>query len=169
MKENLSQNTRIAIANFVEMEERQQLYEVSIIINHIENGLVNDGNYSDEDEAYENDKLVFKMSDVLLDNPMALATSLLLIGAKLDKVDIDPNGIDIEPYIKDSEKLKMSDFYKLTFKEKIDFITEIFYIISEIKEVEENLDFDFNELIGNMLDYSNKTFGRNEKNNLEIE
>lgn len=155
MRENMDEMTKKAIQKFEDMEMISKIYFASVIINHIENGLINDGNFSDEDEAYENDKLVFKMSDVFVENPMILATSLLLIGAKLDDVEIDPNGIDIEPYIKDISRIEpiMSQFYKLTFREKIDFLARCFYDISEIKEVEENLNFDFNELVRNILDY----------------
>ena len=155
MRENMNEMTKRAIQKFEDMEMISKIYFASVIINHIENGLINDGNFSDEDEAYENDKLVFKMSDVFVENPMILATGLLLIGAKLDDVEIDPNGIDIEPYIKDISRIEamMSQFYKLTFREKIDFLSRCFYDISEIKEVEENLNFDFNELVRNILDY----------------
>lgn len=158
MRENMNETTKKAILKFEELRDIQKLYFVSVIINHIENGLINDGNYSDEDEAYENEKLVFKMSDVFLENPMALATSLLLLGAKLDNMAISPNGIDIEPYIKNISSLKeiLSQFYVLKFDEKIDFLARCFYDISEIKEVKENLNFDFNELIGNILNYFNE-------------
>ena len=81
MRENISEYAKNAVNEFRKLDEVNKLYFISVILNHIDNGLINDGNYTDSDEAYENDKLVFQATDVNLDDPMKLATNLLVLGA----------------------------------------------------------------------------------------
>lgn len=171
MKENISENTKNAVMQFRKLDDTSKLYFTSVVLNHITHGQINEGNYLDSDMAYENDELVFEASYVNLDDPMKLATNLLVIASTKDGLIINPNGMDIEPYIKDKKKIEsvLSIFYRLEYRDKIDFLTEIFYDISEIKEVENNLDFDFNKLINEFLEYSKSTFGIGENNNLETE
>ncbi len=163
MKENISENVKKTLEKFNELEDFEKLYLTSIILNHLDNGLINDGNYMNEEEAYENKKEVLTSSILLLDDPMKLATNLLVVGATLEKISINPNGVDIEPYINNIEKLPIKEFYQLSYQDKIDYLAEIFYEISTIAEVEQ-LKFDFNALIGNLLDYSRELFGKNETN-----
>ena len=171
MKNNLTQNLKNVLKEFIELSESNKLYLVSILLNHLYNGLINDGNYLSSDEAKENDKMVFEASDIELDDPMKLATNLLVIASAKEGITINPNGIDIEPYISDKPKKEFNDvlskFYNLGFIDKIDFLTEIMYDISEIKEVEK-INFDFNKLIDNLLTYSKNEFIENIINNLEI-
>ena len=171
MKNNLTQNLKNVLKEFIELSESNKLYLVSILLNHLYNGLINDGNYLSSDEAIENDKMVFEASDIELDDPMKLATNLLVIASAKEGITINPNGIDIEPYISDKPKKEFNDvlskFYNLGFIDKIDFLTEIMYDISEIKEVEK-INFDFNKLIDNLLTYSKNEFIENIINNLEI-
>lgn len=171
MKENISELSKNAVMQFRQLNDSNKLYFTSVVLNHITNGQINEGNYLDSDTAYENDELVFEANYVNLDDPMKLATNLLVIASAKDGLTINPNGMDIEPYIKDKKTIApvLSTFYKLEYRDKIDFLTEIFYDISEIKEVEKALDFDFNELVNNFLDYSKTTFGIGENNNLETE
>lgn len=170
MRENISESAKNAVNEFRKLDDINKIYFMSVILNHISNGLINDGNYLDSDEAYENDKLVFQAGDINLDDPMKLATDLLVIGATKDGIIINPNGIDIEPYIKNMKLINpvLSDFYKLEICDKIDFITEIIYDISIIKEVEE-LNFDFNGLINEILNYRKETFGGYKTESLEVE
>lgn len=170
MRENISEYAKNAVNEFRKLDEVNKLYFVSVILNHIDNGLINDGNYTDSDEAYENDKLVFQATDVNLDDPMKLATNLLVLGATKDGISINPNGIDIEPYIKDMKSINpvLSTFYKLEICDKIDFITEIIYDISEIKGIE-SINFDFNKLINEFLTYRKETFGGYPTTSLEVE
>ena len=170
MRENISKYAKNAVNEFRKLDEVNKLYFVSVILNHIDNGLINDGNYTDSDEAYENDKLVFQATDVNLDDPMKLATNLLVLGATKDGISINPNGIDIEPYIKDMKSINpvLSTFYKLEICDKIDFITEIIYDISEIKGIE-SINFDFNKLINEFLTYRKETFGGYPTTSLEVE
>ena len=171
MKNYLTQNLKNVLKEFIELSESNKLYLVSILLNHLYNGLINDGNYLSSDEAIENDKMVFEASDIELDDPMKLATNLLVIASAKEGITINPNGIDIEPYISDKPKKEFNDvlskFYNLGFIDKIDFLTEIMYDISEIKEVEK-INFDFNKLIDNLLTYSKNEFIENIINNLEI-
>lgn len=170
MRENISEYAKNAVNEFRKLDEVNKLYFISVILNHIDNGLINDGNYTDSDEAYENDKLVFQATDVNFDDPMKLATNLLVLGATKDGISINPNGIDIEPYIKDMKSINpvLSTFYKLEICDKIDFITEIIYDISEIKGVE-SINFDFNKLINEFLTYRKETFGGYPSTSLEVE
>ncbi len=170
MRENISELAKNAVIEFRKLDDSKKLYVMGIILNHIENGLINDGNYSNSDEAYENDGLVFESQFVNLDDPMKLATNLLVIGASKEGITINPNGIDIEPYVKDKNSLNsiISTFYKLDYCDKIDFITEILYDISIIEEVKK-LDFDFNGLIDEFLTYRKETFGDSLENSLEVE
>ena len=144
MKNNLTQNLKNVLKEFIELSESNKLYLVSILLNHLYNGLINDGNYLSSDEAIENDKMVFEASDIELDDPMKLATNLLVIASAKEGITIN-----------------------LGFIDKIDFLTEIMYDISEIKEVEK-INFDFNKLIDNLLTYSKNEFIENIINNLEI-
>ena len=170
MRENISEYAKNAVNEFRKLDEVNKLYFISVILNHIDNGLINDGNYTDSDEAYENDKLVFQATDVNLDDPMKLATNLLVLGATKDGISINPNGIDIEPYIKDMKSINpvLSTFYKLEICDKIDFITEIIYDISEIKGIE-SINFDFNKLKNEFLTYRKETFGGYPTTSLEVE
>ena len=170
MRENISEYAKNAVNEFRKLDEVNKLYFISVILNHIDNGLINDGNYTDSDEAYENDKLVFQATDVNLDDPMKLATNLLVLGATKDGISINPNGIDIEPYIKDMKSINpaLSTFYKLEICDKIDFITEIIYDISEIKGIV-SINFDFNKLINEFLTYRKETFGGYPTTSLEVE
>lgn len=171
MKNILSENVRIILKEFYKLSESNKLYMMSILLNHLYNGLISDGNYLSSDEAIENDKIVFEASDIELDDPMKLATNLLVIASAKEGITINPNGIDIEPYISDKSKKEfndvLSEFYNLGFIDKIDFLIEIMYDISEIKEVEK-INFDFNKLIDNLLTYSKNEFIENIINNLEI-
>lgn len=169
MKENINEETKKGIVKFRNLNTSNKLYFASILLNHLENGLINDGNYSDSDEAYENDKLVLESSDIKLRDPMELATKLLLVGANLEGITLNPNGIDIEPYIKDINNINpvLSIFYKLNIRDKIDFIIEMIYDISILQEVK-IIDFDFNGLIDNLLTYSRLTFGNNNSTSLEL-
>ena len=168
MRENISDLAKDVVTEFRILDDSQKLYFMSIILNHIYNGLINDGNYVSSDDALENDKIVFEAIDINLDDPMKLATELLVIAASKEGITINPNGIDIEPYIKNKNSLNkiLSMFYKLELVDKIDFLTEIFYDISEIYEVAK-LDFDFNGLINELLTYRRETFGGYESNSLE--
>jgi len=171
MKNNISKELKEVLYEFKELRDENKLYIISIILNHLDNGLINDGNYTDSDEAYENNKNVLTDRDVGLDDPMKLATNLLVVGANMEETTINPNGIDIEPYVNEKSKLEiksvMSKFYKLDFKNKIDFLIETFYEISEIKDVEK-ISFDFNGLIDNLLTYSRIEFGGSNEINLEV-
>jgi len=173
MKNNISEELKEVLINFRELSKENKIYLMSILFNHLDNGLINDGNYSSGDDAYENDKLVLEPYQINLENTMVLATQLLLVATNIQEIKINPNGIDIEPYINEKSKEKMKDtlskFYKLNFKNKIDFLTETIYDISEIQEVYKNIDFDFNGLINELLDYSKIQFNETNKNNLEIE
>lgn len=170
MRENISELSKNAVMQFRQLNDSNKLYFTSVILNHITYGQINEGNYLDSDTAYENDELVFEASFVNLDDPMKLATNLLIVATTKDGLTINPNGIDIEPYIKDKKTIDpvLSAFYKLEYRDKIDFLTEILYDVSEIKEVEE-LDFDFNGLIDEFLTYRKNTFGGFETTSLEVE
>lgn len=172
MKNYISEELKGVLREFKVLSDENKLYTISILLNHLNNGLINDGNYSDSDDAYENDKSVLTSNDIDLDDPMKLATNLLVVGATKNGITINPNGIDIEPYVNKKSKLEiktvLTKFYKLDFKNKIDFFIETFYEISKIDEVEK-LHFNFNGLIDNLLAYSRMEFGENKENNLEIE
>jgi len=172
MKNKISEELKNILIEFESISNSNQLYIISILLNHLDNGLINDGNYSTSDEAYESDKKVLESYQINLEDPMKLATNLLVIASVLDNKIINPNGIDIEPYInkkaiKEIENI-IKDFYKLDYKNKIDFLIETIYIISEIKETEK-IDFDFNGLIDELLTYSRYEFNENIYNNLEIQ
>ncbi len=173
MKNNISEELKKALLNFSKLSKENKIYTISILFNHLANGLINDGNYSSSDEAYDNDKLVLQPFDLNLENPMVLATQLLLVGENMEGIIIQPNGIDIEPFINEKSKKEtreiLSKFYKLDFKNKIDFLTETIYDISEIQEVYENIEFDFNGLINELLNYAKLEFDTRNTNNLEIE
>ena len=126
MKNNISEELKETLINFRELSKENKIYLMSILFNHLDNGLINDGNYSSSDDAYENDKLVLEPYQINLENPMVLATQLLLVATNIQEIKINPNGIDIEPYInkktKEEAKDILSKFYKLDFKNKIDFL-----------------------------------------------
>lgn len=172
MKNKISEELKNILIEFESLSKSSQLYIISILLNHLDNGLINDGNYSTSDEAYENEKKVLESYQINLDDPMKLATDLLVVASSIDNITINPNGIDIEPYINSKSKKEidniLKNFYKLDYKNKIDFLIETIYIISEIKETEE-LDFDFNGLIDELLTYSKYEFRENKHNNLEIQ
>lgn len=166
MKENINDLTIDSVNNFRKLGDIEKLSAISILLNHLSNGLINDGNYLDSDEAYENDALVLEPTFMNLDSPMTLATELLLLASSKNNIEINPNGIDIEPYIpqkikKEIDKI-ISEFYKLSYKDKIDFLIETFYDISIIDAVE-SINIDFNKLISDLIDYSEDTFGGNDK------
>ena len=83
MRENISELTKKAVIEFRKLGNTNKLYFTSIILNHLSNGLINDGNYLNSDEAYENNKLVLESSDINLDDPMKLATNILVIGSNI--------------------------------------------------------------------------------------
>lgn len=172
MKNKISEELKNILIEFESLSNSNQLYIISILLNHLDNGLINDGNYSTSDEAYENEKKVLEPYQINLDDPMKLATDLLVVASSIDNIIINPNGLDIEPYISLKSKKEidniLKNFYKLDYKNKIDFLIETIYIISEIKETEE-LDFDFNGLIDELLTYSKYEFQENKHNNLEIQ
>ena len=101
---------------------------------------------------------------------MKLATELLILAAKKENITLDLNGIDIEPYIKNKKSIEpgLSSFYKLKLYDKIDFLMETLYDISEIDEVEKT-EFDFNELIHELLNYQEEYFGFDEENETMLE
>lgn len=117
MKNNISGELKEVLINFRELNKENKIYLMSILFNHLDNGLINDGNYSSSDDAYENDKLVLEPYQINLENPMVLATQLLLVATNIQEIKINPNGIDIEPYInkktKEEAKDILSKFYKL--------------------------------------------------------
>lgn len=167
MRNEVSNSVIKAENEFRKLKDFQKIYYVSVLLNHLYNGLINEENYPSEDEAYENDANVLTPELINLDDPVKLATNLLMVGAKLENKVINPNGIDIDPYIEDVNKLGIGNFYKLNYKDKIDFLMNVLYIISEIDEVSE-LDIDFNDIIDNLLNYSKSIFGTTD-NMLEIE
>lgn len=170
MFENVSKKVMETVTNFRKLEDTKKLYIISIILSHIENGLINDGQFLDVDSAYENDKLVLVPEDVGLSETLLLATKILLIAANKEGITINANGIDIEPYVKDKKSISpiLSNFYKLNFCDKIHFIPEVLYEVSQIKDTK-ILDYDFNELIDNFLTYIKYTFGTSKTNFLIID
>ena len=170
MKEKISEQTKDAVIQFRKLEDSNKLYFMSVILNHLTNGLINDGNYLDSDTAYDNNKLVLDSNSINFDDPMKLATELLILAAKKENITLDPNGIDIEPYIKNKKAIEpeLSSFYKLKLYDKIDFLMETLYDISEIDEVEKT-EFDFNELIHELLNYQEEYFGFDEENETMLE
>ena len=168
MKSEVSYSVAKTENEFRKLKDFQKLYYVSILLNHLYNGLINEGNYSSEDESYENNAEVLTSELINLDDPMKLATNLLVVGSKMESKIINPNGIDIEPYINEVNKLGINNFYKLNYKDKIDFLTDIIYIISEIEEVGK-LKINFNDIINELLNYSKNIFEDDKENMLEIE
>lgn len=158
MKEKISNNVRAGIAEFQNLNDTNKIYFVSILLNHLVNGLINENNTLNSDEVFEQENLVLEPYDLELENPMTLATQLLLLASEKEDMVLNPNGKDIEIYIKSENKKAINPviktFYKLKYFEKIDFMLEIFYIVSEIKEIE-MLDFDWNNLIYELLKYEN--------------
>ena len=167
MKNEVSNSVVKAENKFRKLKDFQKLYYISVLLNHLYNGLINDGNYLSEDEAFENGADVLLAELIYLDDPIKLATNLLVIGSKLENKIINPNGIDIEPYIDNVDKLGINYFYNLNFKDKIDFLMNAIYLISEIDEVSQ-LNIDFNDIINELLNYSKSIFGVNE-NMLEVD
>jgi len=92
-----AQELKEVLIEFRKLSDENKLYTISVLLNHLSNGLINDGNYSDVDDAYENDKSVLTNLDINLDDPMKLATDLLIISSTKEDITINPNGIDIEP------------------------------------------------------------------------
>lgn len=170
MKENISTQVKEVLGKYDKLSENKRLYFTSIILNHINCGLINEGNYLDSDVAYENDKLVLEPQFIGLENDIDLTTKLLLTAAQMDNVVINPNGIDIEPYVKDMSDIKpiLSQFYKLEFCDKLDFIAEIIYDISSIEAVK-TIDFNFNGLINEIISFRQENFGCSDKDSLEVE
>ena len=105
MKEKISEQTKDAVIQFRKLEDSNKLYFMSVILNHLTNGLINDGNYLDSDTAYDNNKLVLDSNSINFDDPMKLATELLILAAKKENITLDLNGIDIEPYIKNKKSI----------------------------------------------------------------
>lgn len=171
MRNEITEELKEVLIKFRKLNDINKLYTISILLNHLSNGLINDGNYLDSDEAYENDKLVLEASFVNLDNPMTLATKLLLLASSRSNIVINPNGIDIEPYIPKENKNQLDkvlkDFYRLSYKDKIGFFIETFYDISEIKDIN-NINCNFYELIYNFLSYFKNEFEKESYNSLEI-
>ena len=95
MKENISDLTIASVNDFRKLGDIEKLSIISILLNHLSNGLINDGNYLDSDKAYENDALVLEPAFINLDNPMTLATELLLLASNKNNIEINPNGRDI--------------------------------------------------------------------------
>lgn len=170
MRENISELAKNAVVQFRTLDDSNKLYFTSVLLNHIYNGLINEDNYLDSDEAYDNGKLVLDANDINLDDPMKLATDLLVIAASKENITINPNGYDIEPYVKDKKIINpvLATFYKLSMCDKIDFLTEIFNDIFEIDEVKK-VNFDFNGLINEFLDYRKYHFGSDGTMSIEIE
>lgn len=167
MKDKISEELKEVLIKFRNINDINKLYMISILLNLLSNGLINDGNYLDSDEIYENDALVLEPSFVNLDSPMTLATELLLLASNKNNIEINPNGIDIEPYIPKKINKILSEFYKLSYKDKTDFLIETFYDISEIKETSK-INYNFYDLIYNLLSYFKKEFETENYNYLEI-
>jgi len=170
MNENISKNTKEAVENFRKLGDIKEIYFTSIILNHLNYGLINEGNFVDSDEAYEQDKLVLEPEYIGLENDTDLAIKLLLIATEMEGITVNPNGRDIEPYVKDIKEIRpvISKFYKLEYSEKLDFLAEIIYDISEVDEVKK-IDFDFNGFINEIIDYRKETCKTENKNSLETE
>lgn len=170
MREDISDYAKEAVEEFRKLGDVKQLYFTSIILNHLNKGLINEENRLDSDEAYDNDELVLEPSFIGLENDTNLATKLLLVATEMENISINPNGEDIEPYVKDINEIKpmMSKFYGLEYKDKIDFLAEIIYDISTIENTKKT-EFDFNGLIDNILTYRKETFGGSDINPLEID
>ena len=170
MNENISKNVKEAVQIFRELGDTKKLYFTSIILNHINYGLVNEGNHLDNEEAYDNDDLVLEPSYIGLENDTDLATKLLLVASEKEGVTVNPNGKDIEPYIKDIDELRpvLVKFYKLDYADKLDFLVEIIYDVSTIKETKK-IDFDFNGLIDEIITYRKETCGGSSQNSLEVD
>ena len=152
MKSEVSYSVAKTENEFRKLKDFQKLYYVSILLNHLYNGLINEGNYSSEDESYENNAEVLTSELINLDDPMKLATNLLVVGSKMESKIINPNGIDIEPYINEVDKLGINNFYKLNYKDKIG-----------------KLKINFNDIINELLNYSKNIFEDDKENMLEIE
>lgn len=169
MRENISVQVKETLEEFRKLNSADRLYVTSIILNRIKYGLINDGNYLDSDDAYNDDKLVLEPQFIGLDNDTNLATQLLLVASQMNEISIDPNGIDIEPYVKNLKDLEfiLSKFYKLNYCDKLDFISEIIYDISNIDNVQ-SIDFDFNGLINEIVNYRQDNFGSTDSASLEI-
>lgn len=170
MRENISDYAKEAVEEFRKLGDVKQLYFTSIILNHLKKGLINESNHLDSDEAYDNDALVLESSFIGLENEINLDTKLLLVATEMENVSINPNGEDIEPYIKDVKDIKpmISRFYRLEYKDKIDFLAEIIYDISTIENTKK-MEFDFNGLIDNILTYRKETFESSDINMLETD
>lgn len=170
MRENISVSVKEAVEEFRKLSDVKQLYFTSTILNHLNIGLINEGNHLDSDEAYDNNELVLEPSFIGLENDTNLATKLLLIATEMENISINPNGEDIEPYIKDIKEIKpmIARFYRLEYEDKIDFLAEVIYDISIIENTKK-IDFDFNGLIDDILTYRKETFGSSDINSLETD
>ena len=56
------------VSLFEELKESEKLDVISILFEHIDNELINDGNYATGDEALENDKEVLTSIDIGFNN-----------------------------------------------------------------------------------------------------
>ena len=159
MQKIMNKKVENLLFKFKILYNTDKLFVVSMLLHHMDKGLINDGNYMNRDQAYANNKFVLEANQVNLDNPMKLAIKLLMVGNNLKSPTTNSNRLDIEPFINKMDILSpiLVGFYNLNIKEKIDFLIESIYDISKIKEITK-LDFNFNKLIRNLKNYSEDKF-----------
>lgn len=155
MIEEKSEKCEELVSLFEELKESEKLDVMSILFEHIDNELINDGNYATGDEALENDKEVLTSIDIGFNTTKPLAIQLFNYKRKMYNMEmLEIKDVETNIKITDSINQILKQFYKLPFCDKLDFLIESMYLLSMIKEVNNNLDT--NEIIGNILDFKKR-------------
>src|SRR5574344_1537186 len=96
--EEKSKNCEELVSLFEELKESEKLDVISILFEHIDNELINDGNYATGDEALESNREVLTPNDIGVNNTKTLAIELFNIKRKTNNMEmLEVN--DVEPNI----------------------------------------------------------------------
>lgn len=132
MIEGLSKMSHTAFKSLETLKADERLNTLAILFEHWENELINDGNYTDPEKAYERNREVFTPMDCGVTGARDLAHALAAL-AREERSEED-QGISssrfsdlVEPHIIQTEGIKnaLTGFYKLTFRDKLDYFAEL--------------------------------------------
>ncbi len=138
MIEGISKLSLAAFEVLEGLELEEKLIMLAILFEHWDQELINDGNHIKPEEAYERNKAVFTPMDCGLTNAKDLSAAFKALVQVTESDESEPILESSFPDLIESQvnqtvqtKYALSAFYRLTFKNKLEYFAELMAKLEE--------------------------------------
>jgi len=132
MIEEISRNSLAAFQSLEALPADERLSTLAILFEQWNRELINDGNFTEPDKAYERNKEVFTPIDCGITNANELAHCFAALARELQgetdqHISASRFSDLLEPHIRQTEGIRnaLKSFYELSFRNKLDYMAEL--------------------------------------------